>query len=294
MPENSKLPERPIEVTLYDRELGEVDLRLFNGHTGREEPHNGWIRFKRAPFNSDLAVFTDRMLTEVGRSAHRINIAWLLESPELMRKHRRNIHTTEHLYQYILTFDKKLLSKSAKYKFCPMGGSWIAPDEWALYPKSKMLSMICSRQNYLSGHKLRFKVAKRYASFIEGLYGKAFNPIDNKLEGLQQYRFSIVIENCREDFYFTEKLIDCFATGTVPIYWGCPSIGKFFDPAGIISFKSLWGLKKILSYLSESLYERMLPAIEENYRRAMNHRVVERNIFNAIFNPDPALHVGGQ
>ena len=34
--------------------------------------------------------------------------------------------------------------------------------------------------------------------------------------------------NGRGDYEFDEKLIDCFLTGTVPIFWGCPSIDKFF------------------------------------------------------------------
>ena len=25
------------------------------------------------------------------------------------------------------------------------------------------------------------------------------------------------------------SITDCFAAGTVPIYWGCPDIGRFFD-----------------------------------------------------------------
>ena len=32
--------------------------------------------------------------------------------------------------------------------------------------------------------------------------------------------FSVCIENDVYDTYFTEKILDCFATGTIPIYKG--------------------------------------------------------------------------
>jgi len=34
--------------------------------------------------------------------------------------------------------------------------------------------------------------------------------------------------------YFTEKILDCFRTRTVPIYWGCTNIREHFEADGII------------------------------------------------------------
>ena len=48
------------------------------------------------------------------------------------------------------------------------------------------------------------------------------------------WMYHVAIENvCRRD-YFTEKLLDCFLTRTVPVYWGCPNVANYFDPDGII------------------------------------------------------------
>jgi hypothetical protein len=275
-------PEKPIEVALYDRELGSLDYQLFNAHTGRQEPHNGWIKFRRAPFTSDVAIFTDRMLGAVRNSPHRVNIAWLLESPELMRKQRREIVALEGFFDRILTFDRFLLQRSDRYVFCPMGGSWIPADQWAIYPKTKNVSIFCSKQNYLTGHKMRFAVVRKYSEHIQGVFGRAFKPLENKVDGLKDYRFSIAIENCRRDFYFTEKLIDCFATGTVPIYWGCPGIGRFFDPSGILSFGTTRQLKNILGSISHDLYNSLLPAVEHNFRLAASYRIVEQHMHMAL------------
>ena len=36
--------------------------------------------------------------------------------------------------------------------------------------------------------------------------------------------------------FFTDKIIDCFLTGTIPIYHGCQDISDYFDIEGIIIF----------------------------------------------------------
>ena len=43
-----------------------------------------------------------------------------------------------------------------------------------------------------------------------------------------------VFENGQYETYFTEKLLDCFATGTIPVYLGAPDIGNYFNKDGII------------------------------------------------------------
>ena len=41
--------------------------------------------------------------------------------------------------------------------------------------------------------------------------------------------FQIATENVQKEFYFTDKILDCAITGTVPIYWGPKNIGNFFS-----------------------------------------------------------------
>ena len=90
-----------------------------------------------------------------------------------------------------------------------------------------------------------------------------------KHEGLGEYCFSVAMENVRENYYFTEKLIDCFLTETIPIYWGCPKIGEIFDVRGMFTFEDLDELKLILSGLSFKKYEEMLPFAIENKKSCL-------------------------
>jgi hypothetical protein len=108
---------------------------------------------------------------------------------------------------------------------------------------------------------------------------KAFAPdhsgrhiTNGKIFALKDYMFSIVIENSKEDYMFTEKLIDCFLTGTVPIYYGCPSIGKFFNINGIIVIDSLVDLINVLPTINVDVHNKMKPHIEENYKIAQQYK----------------------
>jgi len=63
-------------------------------------------------------------------------------------------------------------------------------------------------------------------------------PEDDK-KYLFNSQFHIAIESTSTINYFSEKLIDALITKTVPIYWGCPNIGDFFDTRGIISINDI-------------------------------------------------------
>jgi hypothetical protein len=52
--------------------------------------------------------------------------------------------------------------------------------------------------------------------------------LKNKKDGLTNYKFSIAVENCVEENYFSEKFTDCVLTNTIPIYFGCPNIENYF------------------------------------------------------------------
>ena len=64
------------------------------------------------------------------------------------------------------------------------------------------------------------------------------------------------------------KLTDCFALGTVPIYWGCPSIGKYFNTDGMIMLTE--DFDPSIFTLNANVYHKMMPAIEDNLNRVKN------------------------
>ena len=88
----------------------------------------------------------------------------------------------------------------------------------------------------LSSHNLDIDYFGRGIESIVG--SKSFKGLLNqnglcKYEGLFPYQRSIAIENSSQQDYFTEKLVDCFMTWTVPIYFGCPNIHSIFPKESI-------------------------------------------------------------
>lgn len=187
--------------------------------------------------------------------------AWLLESanicPDVLEDVKRNYLHYVRVYDAIFTHNQELIGLHSKFKFAPLYGSWIVEPK--LHSKSKLVSMICSNKLMCEGHQHRLHWAKRLQGKVD-FYGRGFNEIQSKEEGLADYMFSVAIENASYETYFTEKIQDCFATGTIPIYYGSPDIGKYFDSNGIITLTDDFDL----SQLTEELYYDKLDAVKKN------------------------------
>jgi hypothetical protein len=117
------------------------------------------------------------------------------------------------------------------------------------------------------------------------VYGRGTRPISKKEDGLNSYMFSIAIENDSYETYFTEKIIDCFLTGTVPVYMGAPDIGDHFNIDGIIQLKDIRNEngKYDLDILTPELYHSMKGAIEDNYNRSLQYYILEDWVYKNYF-----------
>ena len=87
--------------------------------------------------------------------------------------------------------------------------------------------------------------------------------------------FSFAVENDTYDTYFTEKILDCFATGTIPVYMGTKKVVEYFNPDGIIFFDGSFDL----STLSEELYLSKMEAIKDNFERVKDYSVLDDWIY---------------
>lgn len=101
--------------------------------------------------------------------------------------------------------------------------------------KENKIVWITSNQRSSRGHKKRmdFLGNIRKLPFVE-LYGRGINPIDDKWEVLKNAKYAIAYENFKNDYYWTEKIIDCYLSYTMPIYYGCNSIENFFPKNSFI------------------------------------------------------------
>jgi hypothetical protein len=107
------------------------------------------------------------------------------------------------------------------------------------------------------------------------------NKLEEKLP-LFESMFSISLENSVEVNYFSEKIIDCFHCKTVPIYYGCPNIGDYFNMDGIITVNSIDELIRTCNTLTPELFNSKREAIMDNYSRAFSYFPIKERIHNKI------------
>lgn len=78
--------------------------------------------------------------------------------------------------------------------------------------------------NYKHSNKYRLKFIKELNKYktvdMGGKYKNNIGRIKNKIAFLSLYKFSIAMENTEADGYTSEKIIDSFLSGTIPIYYG--------------------------------------------------------------------------
>lgn len=191
----------------------------------------------------------------------------------------------------VLTYDEEILAKCPNAQFMPFGTSWI--HDYKFEKKYFMVSHLTGHKEMTEGHVLRKKIHYKqdrikilkdfYISKFGGVENFNANPILGELkEPLFKSQFHICIENSKQKNYFTEKVVDCFITKTVPIYWGCPNIGDFFDIKGIIIVDTFEDIIKACNSLNPNSYESMRESIERNYETALKYADLKENLKNKL------------
>ena len=108
--------------------------------------------------------------------------------------------------------------------------------------RNKKLVTIVSNKGRSAGHRKRLEFARILArgNVDVDVYGRGLNSMrfggkyKGELKGkckfdcLSSYTYSLACENGQIPNYFTEKIIDCYLSLTMPIYWGAPNINEYF------------------------------------------------------------------
>ena len=254
-------------------------------------PEVKWGRDVSNP-NYEIGLFTDGMCFKQPIDDEKLNFAWLIEPPIINGENYSKIVSISEKFKYVFSYNKKLESKINNFVFIPHGGTWLRNDDFGIHNKTKNISLIYSDKTWNSGHRLRHSIVnqlKEKTDLIDYYGSGSNNPIEFKIDGLKDYRYSIVLENSMEDDYFTEKIIDCFLSGVIPIYWGTKNIGNYFDTDGIITFKSSneWGfditeLLEILPKLTEEYYQSKIDSVRNNFNLGMKYIHPEHHIMEHI------------
>ena len=167
-----------------------------------------------------------------------------------------------------------------------VGTTWMKEEERRVFKKTRNISIIASEKRSTEGHKLRHVLIDKYAeAYNISLYGGAYLFVASKSEALREYRYSIIIENSREAYYITEKLLDAVLSGTIPIYWGAPVAAELFDADGIMCFQDENDIAEVLQMATPENYDRRRPAVLRNFEQALRYICPDERIQTDFFSP---------
>ena len=232
--------------------------------TGLENKYVEWVNNS---YDCDITMHVDNGLffpTRDGTESY----GWLCESKTIITNTynwaAKNIEYLEKNFIKVFTHDLQLSKKSKIFQLTQCSGKSFMKDG-EVCEKTKLVSMIASNKKMCKEHLYRQEIIKKYSSKCDH-FGRGFNEILEKKQGLSDYCFSIVVENATYPNMFTEKITDCFMTGTIPIYYGIENIGDFFDIDGIIKLTDDFKIED----LSFDLYYSKMDSIIKNLNYSLN------------------------
>lgn len=138
-----------------------------------------------------------------------------------------------------------------------------------------------------------FELLSKYKPVNAG--GKLHNTysgvcVTDKMEFESKHKFSIACENSSHSGYATEKILQAFSAGTVPIYFGDPTITQEFNPKAFINCHDYEKQDDLMAKIIDvdgdlKLYEEMLSEpifLESDYAENTSLKLDEflYNIFN--------------
>lgn len=229
----------------------------------------------------EVNLFVDKAVFEFNFVNNNLpSYAWLLESrsihPDLIKYFKNKRINAKDNFQKVFTHNLDLIESHYKFEFVHPIGYWV--DDKEIKQKNKLVSMVASSKKNTPMQKKRNRFANKFSNKID-VYGTGRNFIEKKEDGLAEYYFSYVFENDLTNDYFSEKILDCFAMKTVPIYYGTKNIKKFFNTKGIIDYR-----KHKFEDLTVQNYLSRLEYIDENYKLVKNYKIPEDTIYQKIFN----------
>jgi len=237
--------------------------------------------FMQHASDASISMFVDTHTSAADPARKEHNIAWIVEPYRLLGAPRLCTEMFAHVYVHGV----------ADAGHVPVSGTWIPRDDFlAVHKKVPKAGIILSHKTFMPGHALRHAVLAATATRgdVEASGSGVGRYLACKTPGVAPYMYAIVIENCIEDGYWTEKLVDSLLLKCVVFYWGAPNVHDWFLPESVISFSSIDELVVLLDTMSAADYSEKLRAVELNYYRAQawtsgdNGILLETNFMSTV------------
>lgn len=240
-------------------------------------------------YDRPVELFVDSPLSNSQNNSYKI--LWVKEGDEISG-FKKYVLNNYHSFDAILTYDSDILSRCYNSHFMAFGTSWI--EDYNLSDKKVFqISHLTGHKRITRGHIIRQeihtnqKLINKPIDFYISQHGGVTNKFNNKIleeskNPLFNSQFHICVENSKQNGFFTEKLIDCFITKTIPIYWGCDNIGDFFNTQGFFIANDTIDIIDICNNITEETYLSKIDFINENYNKSIHYSTLLDRLQNTI------------
>ena len=256
-----------------------------------------WLKEDTLPETTKCVYFAVDHPTTCKTSGSSVYLVGVAVEPEAIL-HLRNMFIQNHKnFDVLLTHDEEILKACPNARVCLYGTTWIPQSVYesidvnrkqrkiSCLTGSKELTPAHTYRKFLYANQLRIPLPITWFRSGEGVLLPAhqYNPIltpgsDGKVALFLDFQFSIAIENSSQKYYFSEKLIDCLITKTIPIYYGCTNIADYFDTRGWIILETTDVFELIHKASTLPKYEDFTEVIEHNYQQALKYKDFQVNI----------------
>jgi hypothetical protein len=167
--------------------------------------------------------------------------------------------------RYLNIIRKKVLYSHKRKKFC---AALISNDYWTDFFRLEFIEELNKYKYVDMGGKFKNNV---------GGY------IQNKLKFLSSYKFSIAMENTEGNGYLSEKIIESFISGTIPIYYGDYMADEYINPKSYILIRGKNDMFEKIEYIkkidnNDELYKKLLREnvfIDNYYQKKIENERIE-------------------
>ncbi len=238
--------------------------------------------------NRDVTFYTDRVCVQ---NDSKLKI-YIQQEPATINKTIYEVPSCWQKFDVIFTYNDEVLTKCPNARFYyPQTVTWIEEKDYQHVDASQkhfLVSNLTGFKTICKAHEFRHMIYLSQQKFDPNLFiffrssaGPILPPIGRnpilgkelgaKMELFRHFQFSLIIENTRERHCYTEKLVDCLVTKTIPIYYGCENIGDYFDTRGwiLIEHESVDEILEKCKVLHPHYYSQYTEVIEKNYKKAL-------------------------
>jgi len=103
--------------------------------------------------------------------------------------------------------------------------------------KTGLISVVCSSKTATEAQRARLALVsmlKKRLGDVLHVYGRGFNPVDDKMSAIAPYKYHVVLENNLIPNFWTEKLSDAWLGWSMPLYLGAPNLVEACPAAGFV------------------------------------------------------------